>query len=274
MTKEEKMKIILSLTMVCCLFFISTTMVFAELPPQVAFDMNMKHLASYLKKNDYEAAAKIFPVTDKLLSKGNLTTGDSYYYYRAETMLRTEQIDDAQKSIEKYIELTETTGKFYDKSLTILFQIQKYKENAFAEQNNKSKEIITKPLTKYCQDLSITINKIKRKKAIYTKFGHDRIKCLNRNGWDHGNASEKRRYAAMDACDYKYGKKKEFKLMNGYLDLEKLLWPQFDRRYNLNGKSKSREKYFKILAERTNKELNSKNLKSFKGSYKSCINVN
>lgn len=132
------MKKLASAIIVCYLFFTSTTVVFAELPPQVVFDMNMKNLANHLKAEDYTAAAKVFSKTDSLLKNNKLTVDHGYWYYRAETMANTGGTKRAYDSIERYFNLTGTTGRFYDQSLILLSGITEKLEQE--ERNRAEKE--------------------------------------------------------------------------------------------------------------------------------------
>ena len=101
---------------------------FAAIPPQVTLDMNLQILATHLKRQEYEAAAKIYATTDKLIAEHRLKVEHGYYYYRAETMLNTDQIDQAYESLEHYLKLTGTSGRYYNKALQVLAAVEKAKK--------------------------------------------------------------------------------------------------------------------------------------------------
>lgn len=138
------MKKLVSVMFVCCLFFMSTT-VFAELPPQVLLDIQMKKLAGHLKTEDYSQAVKIFPKTDKLIAENNLKVDAGYYYYRGEAMYNTGEYSESYKSLEKYLGLTGTSGRFYDNSLTLFADVMEKAEQQKlkVEQQQKMKEKYT-----------------------------------------------------------------------------------------------------------------------------------
>jgi formylglycine-generating enzyme required for sulfatase activity len=126
--------------LIITIFLLMPAQFFAAIQPQVTLDMNLQALATHLKNEEYHAASKVYAITDKLIAEHPLDVEHGYYYYRAETMLNTGHIDQAYASLEKYLELTGTTGRYYTKSLQVLAAVEQEKQRLLSTEQRAKEQ--------------------------------------------------------------------------------------------------------------------------------------
>lgn len=101
------------------LLTLSTTLLLA-LPPEVKRDQYLKGLSKAYKAKDYVKAETYFSKLDALVTEHKVKLPSSYFYFKADTFLKNNKMLKAYTYAEKYVENSNSKGKYYSQALEIL----------------------------------------------------------------------------------------------------------------------------------------------------------
>jgi len=102
------------------LLFILTNLTLFALPIKVQKDQYLNALEKAIDNEDYEKSKYFVPKLETLIKDNNLTIKSTYYYFKAKSAYENKQYPDVYDAAEKYVGITNRSGKYYKKILNIL----------------------------------------------------------------------------------------------------------------------------------------------------------
>ena len=107
-----------------CVLLVSSTVIRAELPPEILVDKHLIHAEQLHAAQDYAAAFEVMQEIIALQNEHNLTLPDDFYFKYARVALAADSNRIALDSVSMYLSATGKESEFYQEALKVMLKAE------------------------------------------------------------------------------------------------------------------------------------------------------